>query len=336
MEKVIILGTGNAGVKNCYNTCFALKNKNEYLLVDAGGGNGILKQLELAKIELSQITNMIVTHSHTDHVLGVVWIFRMVATKIKSGEYDGNFNIYCHDELVSTIKTIIKLTVQERLYNLIDERIFINEVQDGQKITICEHLVTFFDIYSTKAKQFGFSIELDDGKLTCLGDEPFNELCYQYAVDSKWLLSEAFCLYQERDFFKPYEKHHSTVREASELAQILNIKNLILYHTLMKQSNILMEISLCLMIWKNIGCRRSNMTLDKLIPGMSGKVTIVHGEGLLRRRLLEMGLTPKTVVKVRKIAPMGDPIELYLRSYVLTIRKDDAAMIEVEVISDAN
>lgn len=38
MEKVIILGTGNAGVKNCYNTCFALKNKNEYLLVDAGGG----------------------------------------------------------------------------------------------------------------------------------------------------------------------------------------------------------------------------------------------------------------------------------------------------------
>ena len=76
------------------------------------------------------------------------------------------------------------------------------------------------------------------------------------------------------------------------------------------------------------------MTLDKLIPGMSGKVTIVHGEGLLRRRLLE--LTPKTVVKVRKIAPMGDPIELYLRSYVLTIRKDDAAMIEVEVISDAN
>lgn len=78
------------------------------------------------------------------------------------------------------------------------------------------------------------------------------------------------------------------------------------------------------------------MTLDKLIPGMSGKVTIVHGEGLLRRRLLEMELTPKTVVKVRKIAPMGDPIELYLRSYVLTIRKDDAAMIEVEVISDAN
>ena len=76
------------------------------------------------------------------------------------------------------------------------------------------------------------------------------------------------------------------------------------------------------------------MTLDKLIPGMSGKVTIVHGEGLLRRRLLEMGLTPKTVVKVRKIAPMGDLLN-FIYGYVLTIRKDDAAMIEVEVISDA-
>ena len=76
------------------------------------------------------------------------------------------------------------------------------------------------------------------------------------------------------------------------------------------------------------------MTLDKLKPGMSGKITVVHGEGLLRRRLLEMGLTPKTIVKVRKVAPMKDPIELYLRSYVLTIRKDDAAMIEVEVIDD--
>lgn len=76
------------------------------------------------------------------------------------------------------------------------------------------------------------------------------------------------------------------------------------------------------------------MTLDKLTPGMSGKITVVHGEGLLRRRLLEMGLIPKTVVKVRKVAPMGDPIELYLRSYVLTIRKDDASMIEVEEINN--
>ena len=231
MERLIVLGTGNASVKNCYNTCFALKFKDDYLLVDAGGGNGILKQLDLAKIKLNQIKHMIVTHGHTDHVLGVIWIFRMIATKIINEEYDGNFNIYCHDELVSTIKTIVKLTVQKKYYDLLNQRIFIKEVKDGEKVTICEHLVTFFDIHSTKTKQFGFTLELNNGKLTCLGDEPFNELCYRYVSNSNWLLCEAFCLYRERNIFKPYEKHHSTVKEASELAKLLKIKNLVLYHT---------------------------------------------------------------------------------------------------------
>ena len=69
------------------------------------------------------------------------------------------------------------------------------------------------------------------------------------------------------------------------------------------------------------------MTLDQLKPGSSAVISAVGGEGALRRRLLDMGLTPKTRVAVHKVAPMGDPIELYLRSYVLTIRKDDAANI---------
>ena len=71
------------------------------------------------------------------------------------------------------------------------------------------------------------------------------------------------------------------------------------------------------------------MTLDHIKPGESGTITQVAGEGLLRRRLLDMGLTPKTRVSVRKVAPMGDPIELMLRGYVLTIRKEEAAKITV-------
>lgn len=71
------------------------------------------------------------------------------------------------------------------------------------------------------------------------------------------------------------------------------------------------------------------MTLDKLKIGAQAVITVVGGEGVLRRRLLDMGLTPKTRVMVRKVAPMGDPIELHLRGYELTLRKDDAAKIEV-------
>ena len=72
------------------------------------------------------------------------------------------------------------------------------------------------------------------------------------------------------------------------------------------------------------------ITLDVLVPGESGKSLAVGGEGALRHRLLDMGLTPKTIVKVEKIAPMGDPMELYLRGYRLTLRKEDAHKIEVE------
>ncbi len=72
------------------------------------------------------------------------------------------------------------------------------------------------------------------------------------------------------------------------------------------------------------------MTLDTLKPGESGTIISVGGNGALRRHLLDMGLTPKTKIHVRKVAPMGDPIELFLRSYVLTLRKEDAANIVVE------
>ena len=68
-------------------------------------------------------------------------------------------------------------------------------------------------------------------KLTCCGDEPYAECERVYAENSEWLLHEAFCLYSERDIFDPYEKHHSTVKDACELAEKLNIRNLLLCHT---------------------------------------------------------------------------------------------------------
>ena len=76
------------------------------------------------------------------------------------------------------------------------------------------------------------------------------------------------------------------------------------------------------------------MTLDQIKPGNGGDIVSVGGEGALRRRLLDMGLTPKTTVWVRKVAPMGDPLELSLRGYLLSIRKEDAAKIEIEVNAD--
>ena len=89
-----------------------------------------------------------------------------------------------------------------------------------------------FDIHSTKEKQFGFTAELPgDICLTCLGDEPYNEANASYVEGADWLMSEAFCLYADRERYKPYEKRHSTALDAAREAERLHVRNLILYHT---------------------------------------------------------------------------------------------------------
>lgn len=71
-------------------------------------------------------------------------------------------------------------------------------------------------------------------------------------------------------------------------------------------------------------------TLRDVGIGESATVVRLHGEGAVKRRIMDMGLTRNTLVTVRKVAPLGDPIELTVRNYELSIRKADAEMIEVE------
>ena len=230
--KLTILGTGNAAVTEVYNTCFAFSDGDRHFLVDAGGGNQILKRLKDAGIPLKDIHDIFITHEHIDHLLGLIWLIRMIATKMKKGQYEGNLYIYCHEDLVDTIMTITKLTVQKKFYQMIGERIFFQPVKDGEAREILGYRVQFFDIQSTKAKQYGFTLQLKNGKkFTFLGDEPYCECEEPYAKDADWLLHEAFCLYRDREIYKPYEKHHATVKEACEDGENLGAKNLILYHT---------------------------------------------------------------------------------------------------------
>jgi Fe2+ transport system protein FeoA len=74
------------------------------------------------------------------------------------------------------------------------------------------------------------------------------------------------------------------------------------------------------------------MKLSELKKGKKGIIESVGGKGALRRRLLDLGLTPNTEVTVRKVAPLGDPIEISLRGYELTIRKDEASVVKVREV----
>ena len=230
--KLTILGTGNAKVTKCYNTCFVLNKDKEYFMIDGGGGNTILKQLEDAGISWKEISTIFVTHKHIDHLLGIIWMLRMYCQGMARGQFGGEVTIYGHDEVISLLKQMAEMLLTPKETKFIGDKVHLEEVKDGEDRTILGHRVTFFDILSTKAKQFGFCMEYAEGKkLTCCGDEPYNECEQKYAKNSTWLLHEAFCLFSQADKFKPYEKHHSTVKDACELAQKLEAENLILYNT---------------------------------------------------------------------------------------------------------
>lgn len=232
MEKINILGTGSAMVTKCYNTCFTLSNDAEHFLIDTGGGNTVLSNLEKLDISINQIHNMFISHNHNDHILGSVWIIRAIAQSILNNKYEGNLDIYCHKTSVNAIRTICSFVLQKKFLNLFDNRILFNEIDDNYTTKILDRTTTFFNIHSTKDLQYGFKTILANGKsLTFLGDEPYRETIISYCENVDYLFHEAFCLYSQREIFKPYEKHHATVKDACKNAYELNVKNIILYHT---------------------------------------------------------------------------------------------------------
>ena len=231
-SNITMLGTGNAMCVNCYNTCFYLRSPRGGLLVDGGGGNGILQQLIKAKIPFEGIRHMFVTHAHTDHIMGAIWMIRKISPMIFKGKHKGPFTIYCNDTVRQALLTMCQLMIPSKITNSIGSTVMLREVRDGEEVDIDDMKVTFFDIGSMNFKQFGFSAVLPDGqRLVCMGDEPYTVQCEPYARGCDWLMCEAFCLYKDRFVFNPYEKNHSTALDAGMLAQELDVKHLVLYHT---------------------------------------------------------------------------------------------------------
>ena len=77
--RLTMLGTGMAVVRRCYNTCFVISEGGDHLLVDGGGGSGLLGQLERAGLAWQDMRRIFVTHTHIDHILGIIWLMRLFA-----------------------------------------------------------------------------------------------------------------------------------------------------------------------------------------------------------------------------------------------------------------
>lgn len=195
--KLTMLGTGNAMVTECYNTCFVLSEGQRHFLVDGGGGNTILRQLARADIDWKDIKDIFITHKHIDHLMGIIWLLRFICQNMNGNKYPGEVNLYAHDELIGLIDQMAHMLLPEKQTRFIGQRVHLIPVSDGETHNILGCKIVFFDIRSTKAKQYGFTMYYDDvEKLTCCGDEPYNPYNRQYAENSTWLLHEAFCPFQ--------------------------------------------------------------------------------------------------------------------------------------------
>lgn len=228
-NKITMLGTGSALVTKCFNTCFVLTSSSgKQLLIDTGGGNGVLSQLERAGIERGEIADLFITHAHTDHVLGAIWLIRMTLQR-PAPEV---LRIYSHKRVLDMLTAVCEMMLPQKLIQRMPDRIQLIEVHDGDRFEVGDMRLQCYDIHSTKEQQYGFTADLPGGvRLVCLGDEPFNAANASYAEGADWLMSEAFCLYADRERYKPYEKHHSTALDAARDAANLHVRNLILYHT---------------------------------------------------------------------------------------------------------
>ena len=87
--KITFLGTGNAQATACYNTCFVMEEGGKCLLVDGGGGNLLLRRLQDTGYKWQDMRDIIVTHKHIDHLLGIIWMQRMICQNMARGKYEG-------------------------------------------------------------------------------------------------------------------------------------------------------------------------------------------------------------------------------------------------------
>ena len=227
-------GTGSAFPKQSYNACCIFDLPGDTLMIDAGGGNGIFDGLARTGHNATDITRLVITHVHTDHLLGAVWLLRHLVKR----DIDGVLNeerlaIYGNRDVTSALIEICRLTFLPSYFNRIERVASIATIVPGDTLSLASATVKFIDCHSRNVNQTGVRISLHDDMSTsivCLGDEALTEHNANEAVDADWLICGAFCRYADRDIFRPYEKHHHTVIDVARHAADAHVRNLVLIH----------------------------------------------------------------------------------------------------------
>ncbi|MDO4280674.1 MAG: MBL fold metallo-hydrolase [Peptococcaceae bacterium] len=231
MDKLIFLGTGHALAYHCYTTCLVLNNEDHYFMTDAGGGNNVLLQMERAEVATEKVTDLFVSHIHTDHLVGAIWLVRVIGHQFDRGGRTAPLTIYGHESVLATLREICSLIVPQSVVAHFDKEIIFHAVADGDTCAIGPWQVTFFDTGALKTTQYGWRATLTNGKtLVFLGDEPMREADLPWAAGADYLVHEAMCLASEEEIYHPHRIKHSTVVDAADNATRAGAGALILFH----------------------------------------------------------------------------------------------------------
>ena len=233
MQKFYVLGTCAGVAENGYTLSGVLKHNDKYLLVDAGGGMQILRQLKLSGLRVGDIHDVFISHKHIDHLLGLIPFIRKILTLIRLNEYEGKLNIYCDKEIKEIVDYIIKTTFHDSFQEVYKETVIYHLIEDGQEYELIGYKMKIVDTYSIASAQFGFEIELENNKnLFYLGDVPCALQNYDKVKNADWVLHECFYTSEKNKITELVSKVHSTVEDVCKKMNQLEIKNLILWHTL--------------------------------------------------------------------------------------------------------
>ena len=228
--ELVFLGTGHAHVTACFNTCFAyLDGSGSCFLTDAGGGNQILTNLKKADIDIGNIETLFVSHTHTDHILGAVWVIRLFASGRIHGEISGRLTVYGNKDVIGGLNTLCSMLIQRPYSDEIGRSIILEEVKDGDVRTVMGREVRFFDAKSVTAYVFGYEMFYsNERRLVFTGDEPYRLSLEDGPLrDADWAILEATVPYVwDEDI-----AGHATIKSSSEMAESAGVKNLILSHT---------------------------------------------------------------------------------------------------------
>lgn len=229
--RLTMLGTGSAFPSQSYHTCFLLRCGDSALLADGGGGMEILQRLSRAKMPLEQLRHIFVSHVHTDHIFGVVWVIRRIVQMSLEDRYQGTLTVYGNAQVTDAMRTICRLTLLPAYFERMERIVELHTVAPGDEVAVGPMSIRFVDACSRGCDQTGFVATLPGGMtLGFLGDESLTERNRLAVAGVDYLLCGAYCSFADREIFRPYEKHHHTVRDVAAEAAAAGVGTLVLCH----------------------------------------------------------------------------------------------------------